>query len=190
MMRLQIIMRTRLAIPLTIPLSTPPTLWIAVQVLSTNCGQCHWKAMHGPASTCRAAGRTAQRRPRGPAITPPATPAHQPPDHGRRTQRREAAMPHEGPRCGPPTSPPARLIQQGAPWLPTQVANTGAKWWSFQKPTRPTVPRLAMPGPGTKSTNYPAKPGLPTRCAPAPEADRRTLIRRDLATACRPRPPK
>jgi cytochrome c551/c552 len=73
-----------------------------------------------------------------------------------------------------------RWVAGGAGWPKTAstAAAQGTVWWSFQKPVRPPVPMSQDPWVKTPVDAFIAKKLTEQKLHPAPEADRRTLIRR------------
>ena len=74
-----------------------------------------------------------------------------------------------------------RWIAAGAKWpatAQTAAADQAKAWWSFQKPVRPPVPGLKSSWIRTPIDAFVARKLAEEKLKPAPEADRRTLIRR------------
>ena len=69
-------------------------------------------------------------------------------------------------------------IAGGAVWPKSDAAVQAQTWWSFQKPVRPAVPANKDPWVKTPIDAFIAKKLAEEKLKPAPEADRRTLIRR------------
>jgi hypothetical protein len=70
-----------------------------------------------------------------------------------------------------------KWIASGATW-PKTVQSQAQNWWSFQKPVRPAVPVSKDAWVKTPIDAFIAKKLSEEKLKPAPEADRRTLIRR------------
>ena len=78
-----------------------------------------------------------------------------------------------------------KWIAAGAPWPQNMtslssagVSSAGKDWWAFQKPMRPAVPASKDPWVRTPIDAFVARKLSEEKLKPAPEADRRTLIRR------------
>ena len=73
-------------------------------------------------------------------------------------------------------------IQSGAPWSPAAATKPGSGWWAFQKPVRPLVPAINDTWARNEIDRFVLTAMRQKGLAPAPEADRATLIRRATYT--------
>ncbi len=145
----------------------------AAAILQQHCFDCHGEKT--AMSDLRLTGREAILRGgnRGPAVKP--------------GQPAESLLFQAVTRAGKLTMPPGpkladdeietlrAWIEKGAEW-PKVVPLKGADWWGFHKPSRPAVPKAA----GAKQAidEFILEKLQAAGLAPAPEADRLTLLRR------------
>ena len=146
----------------------------AVKVLEQRCSICH--GANSAQSGLRLDSREATLKGgmRGPAMVPGKPADSLVVQAIRRTG--EVSMP-PGPKL--PSAEIAIIenwIASGAFW--PKSATTASTWWAFQKPVRPAVPQIQNSWVKTPIDAFIAKKLVDEKLKPAPEADRRTLIRR------------
>ena len=163
-----------LAIGMPLAAADPATR--ALEILSSNCAQCHAKALTMAGLDLSSREAMLQGGTRGAAVVPGNAAA----------SRLIAAVERKDPKLAmPPTKALApadvavlrQWIDSGAAW-PEGIAVKKSTWWSLQKPVRPSAPRSGDTWARNEIDEFVLAKLRASGLKPAPEADRRTLIRR------------
>ena len=145
----------------------------AVSILQERCGQCHGDAsgMAGLKVTSREALLRGGNR--GPVLVPGKS--AESPLYKAVARTGEVKMPPTSPLSSDEVASIKDWIDAGAVWSNVQASKSApANWWAFRKPVRPPVPA----GSANPIDAFIDQKLAAAKLAPAPEADRLTLIRR------------